>query len=78
MPAATQTGVKVIRNYERRPSSSYGNPRFRFWFEDGSVHDSMSDAGWAYAVGNHDMREGSKVTIELTRAGNIRIMRPAA
>jgi len=75
MPA---TQLKVIRNYERRPSSVYGNPRFRFWFEDGTVHDGMHNAGWAYAVGNREMREGSTVEITLTRAGNIRTMRAAS
>jgi hypothetical protein len=66
---------KVIQSYERRNSSVNGNPRYRFHFTDGTTHDGMSDAGWAYAVGNPGMREGSTVDIELTRAGNIRIMR---
>ena len=67
--------TKTIEHYERLRSSVYGNPRFRFTFTDGSVLDSMSDAGWAYAVGNPGMREGSTVALELTRAGRIRVMR---
>lgn len=70
--------TKTIAHYERLRSSVNGNPRFRFTFTDGTVLDSMSDAGWAYAVGNWEMREGSTVAMELTRAGRIRVMRPAA
>jgi len=69
---------KTIERYERLRSSVNGNPRFRFTFTDGTVLDSMSDAGWAYAVGNPEMREGSTVTLELTRAGRIRVMREAS
>jgi hypothetical protein len=71
------SNVKIIERYERRNSSVNGNPRYRFYFTDGSVHDGMSDAGWAYAVGNPEMREGSDVQVELTRAGNIRVLRAA-
>jgi hypothetical protein len=70
-------GVKVIESYERLRRSSNGNPRFRFTFTDGTVLDSMSDAGWAYAVGNPELREGSPVLLDLTPAGRIRIMREA-
>ena len=69
--------TKTIGWYERRPSSVNGNPRYRFHFTDGSTHDSMSDAAFAYAVGNPELREGSTVALELTRAGNIRTMREA-
>jgi len=69
--------TKTIESYERLRSSVNGNPRFRFTFTDGAVLDSMSDAGWCYAVGNPEMREGSTVALELTRAGRIRIMREA-
>jgi hypothetical protein len=68
---------KTILRYDRLRSTSYGNPRFRFTFTDGSAHDSMGNAGWAYAVGNPEMREGSTVDLELTRAGRIRVMREA-
>jgi hypothetical protein len=67
--------VKTIERYERLNSSVNGNPRFRFTFTDGTVLDSMSDAGWCYAVGNPELREGSTVSLELTRAGRIRVMR---
>jgi hypothetical protein len=70
--------TRTIAYYERLRSSVNGNPRFRFTFTDGTVLDSMSDAGWAYAVGNREMREGSTVTMELTRAGRIHIMRGAS
>jgi hypothetical protein len=67
--------TKTILSYERMRSSVNGNPRFRFTFTDGTTLDSMSDAGWCYAVGNPEMREGSMVALELTKAGRIRIMR---
>jgi hypothetical protein len=70
--------TKTILRYDLLPSSSYGNPRFRFTFTDGTAHNSMSNAGWCYAVGNRDMREGSAVEITLTPAGKIRVMRPTA
>jgi hypothetical protein len=69
---------KTILRYDRLRSTSYGNPRFRFTFTDGTVHDSKGNAGWCYAVGNPGMREGSTVDLELTRAGRIRVMREAA
>jgi len=72
------TDTKTIESYERLRSSVNGNPRFRFYFTDGTVLDSSSDAGWCYAVGNRDMREGSTVSLELTRTGRIRIMRGAS
>jgi hypothetical protein len=71
------TTTKTIERYERLRSSTNGNPRYRFTFTDGTVLDSMSDAGWCYAVGNPGMREGSPVSLELTRAGKIRVMREA-
>jgi hypothetical protein len=46
------TVQKTIDHYDRLRSTSYGNPRFRFTFTDGSAHDSMGNAGWCYAVGN--------------------------
>jgi hypothetical protein len=67
--------TKTIDHYERMRSSMNGNPRFRFHFTDGTSLASKPDAGWAYAVGNRDMREGSTVNVELDGHGNIRIMR---
>jgi len=69
--------TKTILRYDRLRLSVNGNPRFRFVFTDGSTFDGTSDAAWAYAIGNPDMREGSTVDIELTKANRIRIMRPA-
>lgn len=73
-----RTVVKTIETYERMRSSVNGNPRFRFTFTDGTILDGMSDAGWAYGVGNSDMREGSEVEMTLSRAGKIRTMRPTS
>jgi hypothetical protein len=70
--------TKTILSYERMRSSVNGNPRFRFAFTDGTMLRSKPDAGWAYAVGNRDMREGSTVSVELDGRGNIRIMRAAS
>jgi hypothetical protein len=67
---------KKIESIKRLNLSVNGNPRFRFTFSDGEVADSMSDAGFCYAVGNPDMRAGDTVVIERTRAGRIRHMGP--
>lgn len=67
---------KTILSYERMPNSVNGNPRFRVVFDDGVIAKTMSDAMFAYAMGNPDMRGGSKVLVEYTRAGNIRRMAP--
>jgi hypothetical protein len=69
---------KTIEHYERLGVSVNGNPRFRFTFTDGTMLDSMSDASYCYAVGNPEMRAGSTVDLELTRAGRIRHMREAS
>lgn len=68
--------IKKIESIERLNLSVNGNPRFRFTFSDGEVADSMSDAGFCYAVGNPGMRVGDTVGIEYTRAGRIRHMGP--
>ena len=70
--------TKTILGYERMRSSRNGNPRFRFAFTDGTMLASKPDAGWAYAVGNPGMREGSAVNVEVDGRGNIRIMRAAS
>jgi hypothetical protein len=62
---------KVIAKIDRERNSHVGNPRFRFTFTDGEVRKSKPNAGWAYAVGNSGMREGSTVEIELDGRNNI-------
>lgn len=66
----------VIASIARRKSSAYGNPAFKISFTDGSSMQTMSNAGFCYAIGNHDMREGSRVLVRLTATGRIRSMRP--
>jgi hypothetical protein len=56
--------ARTILRIDRERSSRSGNPRFRFTFTDGSMAKSAPDAGWAYAVGNRGMREGSTVALE--------------
>lgn len=68
----------TIRAYRRRNSSANGNPAYTFAFEGGTRADTMSDAGFCYAVGNHDMRHGCAVDVEFTKAGRIRHMEPAS
>lgn len=67
---------RVIQSITRLKSSHYGNPRFRIAFTDGSSAITSSDAAFCYAVGNSDMREGSPVSVEFTRAGRIAHMEP--
>jgi hypothetical protein len=71
------TQTKTIQSYSRLKNSRYGNPRFRFVFSDGETLDSKPNAGWAYQVGNRNMREGSTVTVDTDGRGNIRVMRGA-
>jgi hypothetical protein len=69
--------ARTILRIDRERSSRSGNPRFRFTFTDGSMAKSAPDAGWAYAVGNRGMREGSTVALEFDGRDNIRVMREA-
>ena len=69
--------VRTIAAIERLKSSHYGNPRFRITFDDGSSAVTSSEAVFCYAVGNADMREGSRVLVEWTRAGRIAHMEGA-
>lgn len=71
-------GVHIIRAVHRLPNSANGNPRFRIDFEGQHSALTQSDAGFAYAVGNSNMREGSAVYVEYTRAGRIRHMGPTS
>jgi hypothetical protein len=66
---------KTILRYERMRSSVNGNPRYRIVFTDGTIAPMMSDSSTSYEIGNRDMREGSAVDVEFTRAGNVRYMR---
>lgn len=67
----------TITDMSRINNSMNGNPRYAIAFDNGLAVYTMSDAGFCYAIGNKDMREGSRVTVELTRAGRIRHMAPA-
>jgi len=73
-----KTTVHTIAHLRRLKSSVNGNPRYMIEFEDGLSAVTMSDAGFCYAIGNEDMRVGSRVSVELTYAGRIRHMGPAA
>jgi hypothetical protein len=68
---------KIILRIDRERNSGSGNPRFRFTFTDGTMAKSSPNAGWAYAVGNRWLREGSSVSIELNKRGDITNVREA-
>ena len=72
--------VKRIHSIERLNSSTNGNPRFKIAFDDAAASPltTSSDAGFCYAVGNPDMREGCLVRVTLTAAGRIANMHPVA
>ena len=70
------TATRVIESYKRLKNSVNGNPRYAIRFTDGSTAHTSSDHAFAYGVGNPDMREGSEVTVEFTRAGKISHMAP--
>ncbi len=67
---------QTIRTIERLKSSRNGNPKYVITFESGMRAPTSSDAAFCYAVGNLDMREGSRVLVDETRVGNIKNMRP--
>lgn len=66
-------GVKVIHEITRARSSLNGNPAFNISFADDPTSSvrTASDAGFAYAIGNSDMREGSPVRVSYSRSGRI-------
>lgn len=66
----------TIDSIKRLKNSVNGNPRFDITFTNGVVSRTSSDTSFAYAVGNPDMREGSTVRVEYTRAGKISHMEP--
>lgn len=63
--------TKTIERLERLRLSVNGNPRFRVTFTDGSVADTMSDAGFAYGLENREYRN-TPVVVTYTRNGKIR------
>ena len=69
---------KRIWSIERLNNSVNGNPRYRIAFEDDAVRGfrTSSDHGFCYAIGNPDLREGSLVRVQFTRAGLISDMQP--
>lgn len=67
---------KTISRIEWLKPSVNGNPRARVGFDDASSATTSSDHGFCYALGNPEMREGSDVEVEYTRAGRIADMRP--
>ncbi len=69
---------RVIERTERLNSSANGNPRFRFYFTDGSVADLSSDASFGYEAENPEYRAGRTVDVSFTRAGRVEYMRPVA
>ena len=72
------SAIRVIESYTRLNNSVNGNPRYRITFADGLTAQTASDHSFAYGVGNPDMREGSTVRVEFTRAGRISHMNPVS
>ena len=68
--------IRRIQAIYRLNNSASGNPRYAIAFSDGESYISMSDASFCYAVGNPGMRVGDVVSVEFTRAGRIRYMKP--
>lgn len=65
------TTEKTIATVERMRSSVYGNPRYRFIFTDGTSIPTAPDAGFAYGVGNRDLREGATIVPRLNGRGHM-------
>ena len=67
--------VKVVRVFstERLNNSVNGNPRYKFYTNDG-VYTLMSDSGDGYKVNNYkwDSVYGTDVSFTLTPAGRVR------
>lgn len=62
--------VKRISQLERLRSSVNGNPRYRIYFTDASMMDTMSDASINYGIKNPEYRNGP-VKVFTTRAGKV-------
>lgn len=70
----TRTGL-VIEHLTRLYLSMNGNPRFRVYFTDGSVHQTMTDAGLGYEIENPEFRN-APLTVTFTARGRIRHATP--
>src|SRR6188768_3386724 len=66
---------RVIERTEQLNSSANGNPRFRFYFTDGSDAVLSSDASFGYEAENPEYRAGRTVDVSFTRAGRVEYMR---
>lgn len=76
--STTQLERRTIERTERLTNSVNGNPRFRFYFTDGSVADLSSDASFGYEAENPEYRPGRTVDVCFTRAGRVEYMKPVA
>ena len=79
----TETTIKAtLIEYMRIGTSTNGNPRFDLHFDDGVTRRTQSDGSISYSVRNFDRYlrntpDGVPVTLTLTRAGRVSIMRLA-
>jgi hypothetical protein len=64
------TARRTITSYERRASSVYGNPAYLLHFSDGSSARTMTNTGWAYAMGRDWV--GVPLDVTFTPAGHVR------
>lgn len=62
--------VKTIDRVTRLGVSSYGNPRFRVHFTDGTTAETQTDASINYGIENTE-NIGVPVNVTYSRAGRI-------
>lgn len=68
---------RTIARVERLPSSINGNPRFCFYFTDGSSGALCPDAAFGYEATNAEYRPGKEVDVKFAPEGGVEYMRPA-
>lgn len=70
--------IKTISRIRRLRSSTNGNPKFEIGFDDATTAKTQTDSAFCYAVGNPDMRVGSRVVVRYSKSGTIAGMGPAS
>lgn len=69
----TKRSGLVISRTERLRNSATGNPRYRVYFTDGSIHETSADASVNYDIRNFEALDvkGKPIDVTLTRVGRI-------
>lgn len=64
----------LLSRYDRLDNSRNGNPRYKFYWGDGTDSLSSSDHSFCYSIGNPGFRPGDTVYVKWTKAGRVEDM----